>query len=440
MRSTLGVSAACVLTLCGAVLTGQDAPPPAAARMNQNAADVVAQNQVDPWTKEVVARLDFDRYKATIQALARFGDRREGTQRNRDAADWIEAQFKSYGYANTERMTYPFVRPGRGCGPSVPVEPPPAGARGGARAGAGAGRGATPNPNASGFRSGPGGSRIYGNRGRVGVNCDPLLQTDAAVRELNSQPILDGPVPQVFATKIGTTRPGEMYIIGAHMDGIGYGQAANDDGSGTALVMEIARILASPDITTDRSIRFVLWNGEESGLYGSRAYVSQRKDLQGREDPPGSGRYPEPTWLAMIQHDMMMWDHGMPLADGSLPKEQRPEADINIEFQSTSARAAESQALAWVFHSAAQRYATDYPATVGPHMTNTDSEPFQDLIPSISLRENERGRDIQAGWDPNWHQVSDMLSTYTDKDFRLGFNAAQTTLAAIAQLAGLGRR
>jgi Zn-dependent M28 family amino/carboxypeptidase len=193
---------------------------------------------------------------------------------------------------------------------------------------------------------------------------------------------------------------------------------------------------APPDVTTDVSIRFALWNGEEGGLNGAHAYVNQRKDLQGKESPPGSGKYPEPKWLGMIQHDMMMWDHGMPLADGTLPKEQRPEADVNIEFQNTSAKAADAMTLAWAFHSANQKYATDYPANVGPHMTNTDSEPFQDLVASISLRENERGRDIQAGWDPNWHQASDVFTTYTDKDFKLGLNAAQTTLAAVAQLAG----
>ena len=49
-----------------------------------------------------------------------------------------------------------------------------------------------------------------------------------------------------------------MYIIGAHMDGRGFGEAANDDGSGAALVMELARILSSPDVVTERSIRFVL--------------------------------------------------------------------------------------------------------------------------------------------------------------------------------------
>jgi hypothetical protein len=76
--------------------------------------------------------------------------------------------------------------------------------------------------------------------------------------------------------------------------------------------------------------------------------------------------------------------------------------------------AAESQKLAWHFARANERYARDYPAAVGQHMTNTDSDPFKDLIPAISLRENERGTQIGAGWDPQWHQPTDLYSTYSD--------------------------
>ena len=263
-----------------------------------------------------------------------------------------------------------------------------------------------------------------------------MAQPDEALRALNMEEPVDGPRSQVYCTKIGSTRPDEMYILGAHMDGHGFGEAANDDGSGTALVMELARILSAPDVRTERSIRFALWNNEETGLNGSRAYVAQRRERQGLEDPPGSGRYPEPRWLGMIQHDMMLFDHGAPGPDGVVSRDQRREADVNIEFQSSSDLAAESRELAFLFKAANDAYATDYPAMVGPHMTNTDSTPFMNVTPSISLRENERGMHIGAGWDPHWHQPTDRYSTFTDDDFRLGLNAAQTTLAAIAQLAG----
>ncbi len=256
------------------------------------------------------------------------------------------------------------------------------------------------------------------------------------MRELNSEPTTPGPREEVYCTKVGAIHPDEMYIVAAHMDGHGWGEAANDDGSGTALVMELARIFSMPDVETDRSIRFALWNNEETGLNGARAYVEQRVELQGKENPPGSGRYPEPAWLGMIQHDMMLWDHGMPRPDGSLNPEQRPEADVNIEFQSTAKLADRAMKLSFFFRDANEKYATDYPAAVGNHMTNTDSTPFMDLVPSISLRENERGMQTGAGWNPTWHQPTDVYSTFSDKDFRLGLNAAQTTLGAVGQLAG----
>jgi len=92
----------------------------------------------------------------------------------------------------------------------------------------------------------------------------------------------------------------------------------------------------------------------------------------------------------MIQHDMLLFDHGMPGKDGRVREHQRPEADVNIEFQSKSKFASGAAELAWTLLTANEQYATDYPAVVGPHMTNTDSMPFMDLVPAISIRELER--------------------------------------------------
>jgi hypothetical protein len=394
------------------------------------AASAIAQAPaaVDP-VAALVDHLALDRYKATIQGLTQFGDRRQGTERNRQALDWIEAQLKRYGCTNTERLRYQFTEPARR-GP-VQLQPLRAG-----------------GPAAQG------GGTLFGKRAPIGVNTDPMAQPDERLRALNAEPTPLGTTPResVYCTKIGSTRPDEMYIVSAHMDGIGFGEAANDDGSGTALVMELARIFSLPGVTTERSIRFILWNNEETGLNGAYAYVAQRKDLQGIESPKGSGRYPEPTWLGMIQHDMLLFDHGMPVpkldaagepvldARGlpvyTAPKEQRAEADVNVEFQVNSKQAEGSARLAWQLRAANEKYATDYPAAVGNRMTNTDSTPFMDLVPAISVRENERGMQIGAGWNPHWHQPTDLFSTYSDKDFLLGLNAAQTTLAAVAQLAG----
>ena len=269
---------------------------------------------------DLVSRLELETYKSTLKGLTQFGDRRQGTSRNAAAVDWIEEQLISYGCSNVERVHYTFTTRPRGSG---------------RRSAADTADLTTPTGGLVGRNgSGPGGSSIYGYRSPTAVNRDLEAQPDERIRLLNAEEPVDGPRSEVYCTKIGSTRPDEMYLVSAHMDGHGVNEAVNDDGSGTALVMELARIMSAPGVETERSIRFALWNNEETGLNGSSAYVEQRKDLQGIEEPAGSGNYPEPTWLGMIQHDMMLWDHGAPRADGSVSWDQRPEADVNIEFQS----------------------------------------------------------------------------------------------------------
>ena len=384
---------------------------------------VMLQAQDNVAIKELVSRLDLESYKSVIKGLTQFGDRRQGTSRNQKAVDWIEQQLQAVGCSNTKRLTYtydPEPRPPRrrqSASEPTDLTTPTGG-------------------NVGRNGSGPGGSSIFGYRSQTGVNRDLMAQPDERIRELNREEPTNGPRTEVYCTKIGTTRPHEMYILGAHMDGHGVNEAVNDNASGTALVMELARILNSSDVETEISIRFALWNNEETGLNGAYSYVRQRRELQGIENPLGSGEYPEPTWLGMIQHDMMLWDHGAPGPDGKVSRDQRREADINIEFQSNSYFAEASMKLAFRFKAAADAYNTDFPATVGPHMTNTDSTPFMNEVPSISLRENERGAQTGAGWNPTWHTPLDVWTTFNDDDFRLGLNAAQTTLSAIADLTG----
>ncbi len=415
-----------LVAVCGAFVFG----------LKAGQAQTPATAQADDPVQTLVSRLDLERYKATIKDLTQFGDRRQGTDRNRAAVNWIEAQLKSYGCTNTERIKYEYTGRQLRNDSTNRVDSLAAAARraagdttGRGRA-AGAGRGA-----ATGGRGGRASNPVKGYRAPTGVNTDPALQPNAKLREINAQWDTPGPREEVYCTKIGSTVPGEMYIIGAHMDGHGFGAAANDDGSGTALVMELARIFNMPDVQTERSIRFILFNNEETGG-GARAYVTQRAPLQGIENPAGSGKFPEPKWLGMIQHDMMLWDHGMPGPDGKLNPEQRREADVNIEFAGSAKMGAEAQKLAWFFRQMNDRYATDYPAAVGDRMSNTDSGSFQDLVAAISLRENERLAHTGTGWNPTWHQPIDVFETFSDKDFRLGLNAAQTTLAAVAQLTG----
>src|ERR1700733_3791477 len=148
----------------------------AAALLFATAAFPQAPPDNDP-IKTMVGRLDLQRYKATIRGLTKFGDRREGTDRNRQAIDWIEAQLKSYGCTNTERIHYTYT------------PPPPRGGRGG-RGGDGRGRG--------GAGGGRAGGRVRGARGPTAANNDPDLQPDARLHELNAQPSTPGPREDVF--------------------------------------------------------------------------------------------------------------------------------------------------------------------------------------------------------------------------------------------------
>src|SRR5579863_3685557 len=157
MRRTL------VVFSCASLMLGQQAAPPDAPKAPP-----------DPIVN-LVARLELEKYKATIKGLTQFGDRRQGTDRNRAAVDWIEAQLKSYGCTNTERLHYDYQ--------------PPA---------AGPGRGNNADPTI-----GPGGSRRRGYRIPEGVNNDPLKQPDLALRELNTPPSTPGLREEVYCTKIG---------------------------------------------------------------------------------------------------------------------------------------------------------------------------------------------------------------------------------------------
>jgi len=81
------------------------------------------------------------------------------------------------------------------------------------------------------------------------------------------------PVNNVVAEIRGSEKPEEWILIGAHLDSWDYGTGAQDNGAGSASVLDVARAIAGLGQTPRRSIRFALWGGEEEGLLGSFAYT-----------------------------------------------------------------------------------------------------------------------------------------------------------------------
>ncbi len=128
---------------------------------------------------------------------------------------------------------------------------------------------------------------------------------------------------------------------------------------------------------------------------------------------------------------MIMFDHGLPPRPNQIPA-----ADMDIEFQASSVFADRSGQLADALLGGNATFATTYPAEVGGNMNNTDSVPFQNFAPSVSVRENQRLAEIGNGANPHWHQSTDVFLTYSEADFQLGFSVLQTILGTVAQLAG----
>ena len=73
----------------------------------------------------------------------------------------------------------------------------------------------------------------------------------------------------------GTTKKDEVVMVGAHFDSWHSGTGATDNASGSAVMMEVMRILKTLNLKMDRTVRIALWSGEEQGLLGSKAYVKE---------------------------------------------------------------------------------------------------------------------------------------------------------------------
>jgi carboxypeptidase Q len=82
----------------------------------------------------------------------------------------------------------------------------------------------------------------------------------------------------------GTDLKDQIVMLGGHLDSWHSGTGATDNAAGCAAVMEAVRIIKALDLHPRRTIRIALWTGEEQGLFGSKAYVTEH-----------FGSYPEPA-------------------------------------------------------------------------------------------------------------------------------------------------
>jgi uncharacterized metal-binding protein len=90
----------------------------------------------------------------------------------------------------------------------------------------------------------------------------------------------EGPIEQhnVVADLVGTEFPDEFVIVQAHLDSWDVAEGACDNGTGVATTMEAARLITAAGLRPRRTIRFILYGGEEQGLFGSRGYVRDHEE------------------------------------------------------------------------------------------------------------------------------------------------------------------
>ena len=112
-----------------------------------------------------------------------------------------------------------------------------------------------------------------------------LLDEGPVQVEVNIEGKLSGKPAEVYNTVAeipGSEKPDEVVIIGAHLDSWDLGTGATDNGTGSVAVLAAARALQKVGVKPKRTIRFVLFTGEEQGLVGSRAYVKAHQNELGK--------------------------------------------------------------------------------------------------------------------------------------------------------------
>jgi hypothetical protein len=101
----------------------------------------------------------------------------------------------------------------------------------------------------------------------IAVRLRVNLQAEISARDEDSFNIV-GEIP-------GRARAGEVVMVGAHFDSWHGATGATDNAAGSAVMIEVMRILKALDLRLDRTVRIALWTGEEQGLLGSKAYVKE---------------------------------------------------------------------------------------------------------------------------------------------------------------------
>lgn len=213
--------------------------------------------------------------------------------------------------------------------------------------------------------------------------------------------------PNIIAEKPGLNPAAGIYIISGHLDDMpssGLAPGADDDGSGSVAVLQAAEILTPYNFNA--TLRFVLFTGEEQGLYGSAAYANlvQNQDIRG-----------------VLNMDMIAWDgQGGP--------------DMDLHAKSTVPG---SVSLAQTFADVVSAYQLNLtPVVYNNGAPNSDHSSFWNVgIPAFLVIENYYSDPgIPADFNAYYHTANDRTQYYNQTYYRTMIRASVATFAHMAGL------
>jgi Zn-dependent M28 family amino/carboxypeptidase len=114
-------------------------------------------------------------------------------------------------------------------------------------------------------------STVGANRLSQALKADPKLSLTLV---LSCETLPDAPSSNVLGELVGAEKPGEVIVIGGHLDSWDKGQGAHDDGAGCVHAIEALRLLKALGIRPKRTIRAVMFMNEENGNRGGGAYAA----------------------------------------------------------------------------------------------------------------------------------------------------------------------
>lgn len=216
----------------------------------------------------------------------------------------------------------------------------------------------------------------------------------------------------------GTDLKDEVLVVGAHFDAVPMGPGADDNATGTAAALELARILK--DYPTRRTIRIAFFNLEEVGLVGSSAYAADWKKTHqpapsAPEAPPAPATLQNPeTIVGMLSLEMLGYFSDEPNSQKSpIPTQpgvfEAPTVGDSIALVGIARDKAFIRELSGAMLASAPGLKTtvvDFVPVALPDMTRSDHRPFMALrVPALMVTDTANFR------NPHYHKATDSLET-----------------------------